>query len=124
MDTLKSIINDIDTSSTTKFGQHIICNLKNTMSDRAASEKQFHDLLETYRQQMLPLLYYNWDELSLSERNSCTILNNFYCGLHLLVNFSELADHVVNESDENNNTTQGVSKDLFCFFINRLIKLN
>ena len=81
------------------------------MSDRAASEKQFHDLLETYRQQMLPLVYYNWDELSLSERNYCTILNNFYCGLHLLVNFSELADHVVNESDENNNTTQGVSKD-------------
>lgn len=41
LDTLKSIINDIDTSSTTKFGQHILCNIKNTMSDRAASEKTF-----------------------------------------------------------------------------------
>ena len=50
LDTLKSIINDIDISSTTKFGQHILCNIKNTMSDRAASEKHFHDLLETYRQ--------------------------------------------------------------------------
>ena len=28
LDTLKSIINDIDTSSTTKFGQHILCNIK------------------------------------------------------------------------------------------------
>ena len=59
LDTLKSIINDIDTSSTTKFGQHILCNIKNTMSDRAASEKHFHDLLETYRQQILPLVYSN-----------------------------------------------------------------
>jgi hypothetical protein len=67
------------------------------MSDRAASEKHFHDLLEAYRQQILPLVYSNWDELSLSERNSCTKLNSFYCGLHLLVNFAELADHVLNE---------------------------
>lgn len=35
-----------------------------------------------------------------SERNSCTKLNNFYCGLHLLVNFAELADHVVNEYEK------------------------
>jgi hypothetical protein len=70
------------------------------MSDRAASEKHFHDLLETYRQQILPLVYSNWDELSLSERNSRTKLNNFYCGLHLLVNFAELAGHVVNEYEK------------------------
>ena len=88
LDTLITICNDIDTVSKSHKVKQIFWNIKNTMSVRAASEKHFHQLLEEYRTDILPQEFSNWLELSAEEQTSLTKLNNFYCGLHILVNFA------------------------------------
>ncbi|CAG2222546.1 unnamed protein product [Mytilus edulis] len=60
------------------------------MSDRAATEKKFHTLLESFRIDILPDFVQNWDELSADERDVCSKMNNFFCSLHLLVNFADV----------------------------------
>jgi len=43
----------------------------------------------------LPAIYSNWDSLSEAEQETLSRLNNFYCGLHILVNFAEDLDGVI-----------------------------
>ena len=50
LDTCKSILNDIDdNTSVSNDGLKLLANIKNTMLDRTATEKNFHDILENYR---------------------------------------------------------------------------
>jgi len=100
LDALKVITDDISISSSTDCGKKILGQIKNTMSDRAATEKRFHELLQSYRESILPSIYSNWDELSAEEQQSLTKLNNFYCGLHLLVNFAEVSDKVISDYEK------------------------
>jgi hypothetical protein len=95
LDTLKSIIADINNCTHSQDGSNILTNIKNTMSDRAATEKKFHTLFLSYREELLPAIYSNWDDLSEAEQETISRLNNFYCGLHILVNFSEVSDGVI-----------------------------
>ena len=95
LDTFKYILNEIDITTESTCGKRIVANIKNTMSDSAATEKKFHNLLQTYREEILPDVYSNWDELTEDEQTKLVKLNNFYCGLHLLVNFAEIADSVI-----------------------------
>ncbi|KAH3721064.1 hypothetical protein DPMN_063979 [Dreissena polymorpha] len=44
--TLKLIINDINDCTNTSVGKQILAEIKNTMSDRAATEKKFQELLK------------------------------------------------------------------------------
>ena len=93
--TLKEILNDISHTTSLKVGYQILMNIKNTMSDRAATEKKFHILLTNFREEILPCVHSNWDELTAIEKETLFKMNNFYCGLHMLVNFAELCDKVV-----------------------------
>ncbi|XP_070177757.1 uncharacterized protein, partial [Littorina saxatilis] len=95
LDTFRTILSDIEDSTTTDTGKNILVNIQNTMSDRAATEKKFHTLLEGYREEILPQVYSNWDQLSTAEHGALTRVNNFYCGLHILVNFAEVVDKIV-----------------------------
>ena len=48
--TFKSILNDIDdNTSVSNDGLKLLANIKNTMLDRAATEKKFNDIQENYR---------------------------------------------------------------------------
>jgi hypothetical protein len=60
------------------------------MSDRAATEKSFHTLLQQYRQEILPQVFDTWSDLTQEEQELCTSMNNFYCGLHLLVAMADV----------------------------------
>jgi len=46
------------------------------MSDRAASEKLFHHLLEQYRETVLPDVIKNWENMDDSARATLSKLNN------------------------------------------------
>ena len=59
------------------------------MSDRAASQKSFNQLLTTYRANILPFIADKWDNLSDSEQATLGQMHNFYCGMHLVVNMAE-----------------------------------
>lgn len=95
LETLKAITADISECTYTDAGKKILTNIKNTMSDRALTEKKFHKLLESYREELLPAIYSNWGNLSDAEQETLSRLNNFYCGLHILVNFAEVSDGII-----------------------------
>ena len=81
---------NFDASSNTDVGKKILANIKNTMSDRAATQKSFNELLEAYRMDILPEMVSEWDELSIDEQVSMATMYHFFCGVHLIGN---MADH-------------------------------
>lgn len=100
---LKEILQDLDTASDSdnkEVSRDIISHIKATMSDRAATELKFNDLLQTYRKEILPLTYINYESFSEEERSSIESLNNYFCGLHALVNYAESAQKCLVEIEE------------------------
>ena len=61
------------------------------MSDRHIVEKNFNELLEGYRSEVLPSIVEGWSDLSPDEQVRISNLNNFFCGLHLLVGMADTA---------------------------------
>ena len=70
-------------------GNQIIGSIKNTMSDRASSQKAFNTLLSEYRVEVLPQVVSKWDSMSDTEQQSMSQMYNFFCGMHLIVNMAE-----------------------------------
>ena len=96
LETLKQILDDIDSVQLALGHQaassKIITKIKNTMSDRHAAEKLFNEILHDYREEILPSVFDNWEELTTAEKQQLTRMNNFFCGLHFLVGLAESAD--------------------------------
>ena len=107
----KEILNDLDKISDvaeSQVSKDIICHITATMSDRAATEVKFNALLEQYRKEILPLTYYNYHTFTDHETISLERMSNFFCGLHALVNFADVAlkslqevENVIFEGNEN-----------------------
>ncbi|WAR10687.1 hypothetical protein MAR_035763 [Mya arenaria] len=98
LDTFKDILLDIKTycheADNVKYIGHIIlCNIRDTMSDRASTEKHFNVLLEQFRNEILPEVIDNWEILSEQEKKLCSKMNNLYCGLHLLVGMADTCEN-------------------------------
>ena len=72
-------------------GNKILRCIKNTMSDRHIVEKKFNCLLEDYRSEILPLVMSDWDTLSADEQLNFSTLNNFFCGMHVIVGMADTA---------------------------------
>ena len=95
LDTLKEILSDLtdvcnNSQSESKApGQIILTNITSTMSDRAATEVKFNNLLEEYRKEFLPLYKDGFNDLSAEEQAVVSKLHNFFCGLHLLVGMAD-----------------------------------
>ncbi|KAJ8303720.1 hypothetical protein KUTeg_018643 [Tegillarca granosa] len=70
------------------------------MSDRASTEKGFNVMLQQYRKENLPVDLNNSDDLSTDERELCGSMNNFYCGLHLLVGMADVAETALKKFEE------------------------
>ena len=71
--------------------KQILASIKNTMSDRHVVEKNFNQLLEEYRDQVLPDVIQGWTELTPDQQASISKMNNFFCGLHFLVALADAA---------------------------------
>ena len=95
---LQMILADIEVVAGDGIGNQILVNIKNTISDRRIVEKKFNDLLEGYRKEILPSIV---DVLSEDEKLHFSLLNNFFCGMHLVVG---MADYVLSSSLQWENT--------------------
>ena len=101
--TFNEILDDISDSS--KFsnndsGKKILLNIVSTMSDRASTQIKFNELLEDYRTTILKEhLSDSWDAMNDAEKSSVTKLNNFFCGLHVLVHTAEVATSCLLEAE-------------------------
>ena len=90
----QEILKDIDNvkeTSNSSVAKSILANIRNTMSDRAATELKWHQQLENYRKNILPEMTNNWDSLTDEERRPIEKLHNFYCGLHSYVQAAEVS---------------------------------
>ena len=75
---IKAVCNTIENRDTgTNKAKKILASIKNTMSDRHIVEKNFNDLLDTYRANILPDVE-GWHGLSPTERISFSKMNNFF----------------------------------------------
>ena len=94
LDTFKEILEDIsetckDYEKMTSVGYMIQSNIRDTMSDRAATDKAFNHLLEEYRISTLPMVIENWDRMTTDKQKSVSKMQNFFCALHLLVGMAD-----------------------------------
>ena len=87
-DTLNQLVDLVaqvsDTNGVTELGDQIIVNIKNTMSDRASTEKLFNELLFQYRSELVPHIVQGYESMSPNEQTSVKKINLF-CGLHLMI---------------------------------------
>ena len=91
MDTFKQILADMDLVGGENTGNVILAKIKNTMSDRHIVEKNFNSLLEEYRSTILPSVIQSWNILSQDQQQTMSTLNNFFCGMHVLVGMADTA---------------------------------
>lgn len=99
--TLQTTLKDIgDTCNLPKLADKVIVNIKNTMSDRASTEKLFNRILEDYRSQLLPQIVQNYNNLSEEQIKSLKCMNNFFCGLHLMISFAESTDKTLKSMEK------------------------
>ena len=104
LQTLQEILADIDSvgkNSDNLGSQQILLNIVSTMSDRAATQMKFNSLLEEYKTNILKEeLRDKWEEMSDVEKLSISKLNNFSCGLHVLVHIAEAASSCLIEAEK------------------------
>ena len=67
------------------------------MSDRAATEVKFNELIEQYRTEVLPLAYHTYDTFTEEDKPAIQNMSNFFCGLHALVNYVETAQKCIRD---------------------------
>ena len=94
LETFKEILSYINAASEneTDDGKKILCNIKNTMSDRAATE--------TYRDSSLPDVVDNYETLNEDSKHAISSINNFFCGLHTLVHMTDVSQKSLYETDK------------------------
>ena len=103
LNTFKEILGDISDACSAyerddrmkSVGYKVLSTIRDTMSDRASTEKAFNDLLQDYRIRTLPLVYENWHEMSPEEQSSVSRINNFFCALHLLVGMADTSSSCI-----------------------------
>ncbi|XP_071149165.1 uncharacterized protein [Mytilus edulis] len=104
LNVLKDILSDIDDASErsdNEVSKEILLNISSTMSDRAATQLKFNELLEEFRTSVLKeKMVDTWETLSLNEQETISKLSNFFCSLHLLVHMAEAAASTLKESDK------------------------
>ena len=93
--TFKQILSDIELVAGPNSGKLILSKLKNTMSDRHVVEKKFNDVLEDYRRDILPHIVDSWEQMTPDEQDSIGTLNNFFCGMHVVVGMADTASSVL-----------------------------
>ena len=104
LDTFKEILSDIsdlcdDNLENNKLssGYHILCSIRDFMSDRAKSNIAFTQWLIDYRKDIMPDVIDGWNDFT-EEQKKCLLENKkLFCGLHLLVNFAKCVSTALKE---------------------------
>ena len=95
LDVLKQILDDIELVAGKSACKKLLTNIKSTMSDRHVVQKNFNELLQSYRLEILPDVVSSWPDLAPEEQQHVSSLNNFFCGLHMIVGMADTAASVL-----------------------------
>ena len=114
-DTLKGlhrIVSDLnEASNIPNLGEKLITNTKSTMSDRAAACKLNASMLTEYRASLLNDHHDGYHNLSEQDKASVTIMYNFFCALHLLVNLADKMRESMFQYEQANQIVSGAASD-------------
>ena len=91
LSTFQQILCDLELATQSGSSHVILSKTKNAMSDRHIIEKNFNSLLQSYHLEVLQSVVDNWAGLGEDEQQDISTLNNFLCGLHLLVGMADVA---------------------------------
>lgn len=94
LSTFKEILSDIDdiSGNGNKRSEEIMVNIASTMSDRAATQVKFNELLEEFRTDIvIGRIGEAWESFNDIQKSQLTKLCNFFCSLHVLVHLAEAA---------------------------------
>ena len=93
LDIFKEIMGDIsEVSGKLDFGDKLLSEIQNSMSDRASTEEKFHELLMGLKEKILPKVHDKWYTFSEEQQKKLINTQQFYCGLHSYVQMAEVAD--------------------------------
>jgi len=70
------------------------------MSDKAATENEFNEILKDYRNEVLPEVIKNFEKLNEESKAVISHMNNFSRGLHSLVHMAETAEKTLFEVEQ------------------------
>ena len=69
------------------------------MSDRGSTQKKFNEIFIQYRNEIMPTVLENWDNLEAVDKQSLLNVNEFFCGLHYMVALAEQAEATLKLAD-------------------------
>ena len=107
MNSFKTLINEL--AETCKLNEidrdakvaKLIASLTNTMSDQGSVNPVFNSALADLRSDLLPIVIDNWLDLSEESQTNLRSMGNFFCKMHLLVNFATECDKALKEFEQN-----------------------
>ena len=93
LELLKEVVGDIsDTLGKSNFSDNFFASIKNLMSDRCNTQKKINKLIINYRNTILPNIKSNWELLSETEKSKHLNVNEYFCGLHIIVALADTAE--------------------------------
>ena len=75
----------------------LVSSIKNVMTDRCATNASFVDELKTWRNEVLPLVIENYNDLPDSEKEKLTHVNHLFCSIHVIHNLGIYAEGAVKD---------------------------
>lgn len=70
----------------------LVVSLISTMSDQGSVNPVFNTKLQKVREDLLPIVYENWNTLSAESKQEMSTLFSFFCKMHIFVNMASEAD--------------------------------
>ena len=91
----------LEVSDLKKIAEKILKGITNTMSDRCiVQKKQFNELLQEYRAEVLPSVVGGWEDLTSEQQSKLTTMNNYFCRLHYIVGLADQAQECLRKWEE------------------------
>ncbi|CAB4040037.1 Hypothetical predicted protein [Paramuricea clavata] len=98
---LKEVLGDITSSvEHENADKKVMKSIKNLMSDRCIVQQKFNEILQTYRQSILPEVVEEWDIMDDDEKSKVSRMNDLFCGLHDIVGLADQAEEALRVWDK------------------------
>ena len=100
LSTIKDLADAIQGCQEEKIAK-LIASLKHTMSDQGSVNPTFNLALQKLRSDLLETAIVNWENLTPPSREEIKKMTNFFCKMHIVVNFASEADKILKLFESN-----------------------
>ena len=96
-DRVEELARSIATTNNTSqdLNKRIISTIKSTMTNQGPTMPQFSERIHTLKEEILPHVVSNWEQLTEDDRATCQQFASFFCKMHPIINFVEEVDKLL-----------------------------